>query len=201
MSGPSVWLTQRLVAGTAQCHLNSVLPICSLCLYYNKWQWVQVDQSCPTLCKPMDWLYSPWNSLGQNTGVGSLSLLQGIFPTQKANPGLPHCRQILYQLSHKGSLKILKWVDYPFSSRSSLPRNWTRVSCIAGGFFTKGDSIVWIWYAYRIQPTYMLYCLIISQVLWMLCSIFAHSFFSLCLVWIISTDLFSISGFSCWLSL
>ena len=49
-------------------------------------------------------LYSPWNSLGQNAGVGSLSLLQGIFPTQGSNPGLPHCRRILYQLSHKGSL-------------------------------------------------------------------------------------------------
>ena len=50
-------------------------------------------------------LYSPWNSLGQNTGVGSLSLLQGIFPTQGLNPGLLHCRQILYQLSHKGNPK------------------------------------------------------------------------------------------------
>ena len=48
-------------------------------------------------------LYSPWNSLGQNTGVGSLSRLQGIFPTQGWNLGLPHCRQILYQLSHQGS--------------------------------------------------------------------------------------------------
>ena len=44
-------------------------------------------------------LYSPWNSLGQNIGVGSLSLLQGIFPTQGLNPGVPHCRWILYQLS------------------------------------------------------------------------------------------------------
>ena len=48
-------------------------------------------------------LYSPWNSPGHNIGVGSLSLLQGIFPTQGSNPGLLHCRQILYQLSHKGS--------------------------------------------------------------------------------------------------
>ena len=48
-------------------------------------------------------LYSPWDSPGQNTGVGSLSLLQGIFPTQGLNPGLPHCRWILYQLSHQGS--------------------------------------------------------------------------------------------------
>ena len=47
-------------------------------------------------------LYSPWNSPGQNTGVGSLSLLQGIFATQGPNPGLPHCRWILHQLSHEG---------------------------------------------------------------------------------------------------
>ena len=75
-------------------------------------------------------LSSPWNSLGQNTGVGSLSLLQKIFPTQGSNPGLPHCRQTLYQLSHKGSPRILDWVAYPFSRRSSQPRNWTRASCI-----------------------------------------------------------------------
>ena len=48
-------------------------------------------------------LHSPWNSLSQNTGMGSPSLLQGIFPTQGSNPGLPHCRQILYQLSYQGS--------------------------------------------------------------------------------------------------
>ena len=48
-------------------------------------------------------LYSPWNSPGQNAGVGSHSLLQGIFPTQGLNPGLPHCKGILYQLSHQGS--------------------------------------------------------------------------------------------------
>ena len=47
-------------------------------------------------------LYSSWISPGQNTGVGSLSLLQGIFPIQGSNPGLPHCRQIPYQLSHQG---------------------------------------------------------------------------------------------------
>ena len=81
-------------------------------------------------------LYSPWNSSSQNTRVGSLSLLQEIFPIQGSNPGLPHCRQILYQLSHKGSPRILEWVAYPFSHGSSQPRNWTRVSCIAGRFFT-----------------------------------------------------------------
>jgi len=81
-------------------------------------------------------LYSPWNSLGQNTGVGSLSLLQGIVPAQGSNPGLPHCRRICYQLSHKESPRILEWVAYPFSRGSSRSRNWTGVSCIAGGFFT-----------------------------------------------------------------
>ena len=81
-------------------------------------------------------LYSTWNSPGQNTGVGSLSLLQGIFPTQGLNPGLLHCRQVLYQLSHRGSPRILEWVAYPFSTESSQPRNQTGVSCIAGRFFT-----------------------------------------------------------------
>ena len=70
-------------------------------------------------------LYSPWNSPEQNTGVDSLSLLQGIFPTQGLNQGLPHCRWILYQLSHKGSPRILEWVAYAFSRGSSQPRNQT----------------------------------------------------------------------------
>ena len=64
------------------------------------------------------------------------SLLQEIFPTQGLNLGLLHCRQIPYQLSHKGSPRTLEWVAYPFSIGSSQPRNRTRVSCIAGGFFT-----------------------------------------------------------------
>ena len=81
-------------------------------------------------------LYSSWNSPGQNTGVGSLSFLQGIFPTQGSNPGLLQCRRILYQLSHEGSPRILEWVAYFFSSGSSQPRNRIGVSCIAGGLFT-----------------------------------------------------------------
>ena len=81
-------------------------------------------------------LCGPWNSPGQNPGVGSCSLLQGIFPTQGLNPGLPHCRPVLYQLSHKGSPRILEWVAVPFSSGSSQPRNRTEVSCIAGGLLT-----------------------------------------------------------------
>ena len=79
-------------------------------------------------------LYSPWNSLGQNTRVGSLSLPQGIFPTQRSNPGLPRCRQILYQLSHKGSPRILTWVAYPFPA--DLPNPGVELEYrIAGGFF------------------------------------------------------------------
>ena len=61
---------------------------------------------------------------------------QGIFPSQGSNPGLLHCRWILSQLSHQGSPSILEWVAYPFSWRSSWPRNQTRASCIAGRFFT-----------------------------------------------------------------
>ena len=102
------------------------------------WATKEAHESCSIVSDSLrpHGLYSPWNSPGQNTGVGSLSLLQGIFPTQGSNPGLPHCTWILYQLSHKGSPRILEWVAYPFSSESSWPRGWTRVSCIAGGFFT-----------------------------------------------------------------
>ena len=68
------------------------------------------SESCSVLSDslPPHGLCSPWNSPGQNTGVGSLSLLQGIFPTQGLNPGLPHCRQILYQLNNQGSEEELK---------------------------------------------------------------------------------------------
>ena len=106
----------------------------NICFVFKRAFWVKVAQSCPTLCNPME--YSPWNSPDQNTGVGSLSLLQGIFLTQGSNPGIPHCRQILYQLNHKGHPRILEWVAYPFSSGSSWPRNQMGISCIPGGFFT-----------------------------------------------------------------
>ena len=71
-----------------------------------------VAQSCLTLCDPMD-CSPPGSSVhgdspGKNTGVGCLALLQGIFPTQGLNPGLLHCRWILYHLSHQGSPRILE---------------------------------------------------------------------------------------------
>ena len=84
-------------------------------------------------------LYSPWNSPGQNTGVGSLSFLQEMFPAQGSNPRLLLCRLILYQLRLKGIPRILEWVAYPFSRGSSWFRNRTGVSCTAGGFFTNWD--------------------------------------------------------------
>ena len=55
------------------------------------------------LLSPVCLLATPWTAPGQNTGTHSLSLLQGIFPTQGLNPGLSHCRWILYQLTHQGS--------------------------------------------------------------------------------------------------
>ena len=65
-------------------------------------------------------LSSPWDSPGQNTGVGSLSLLQEIFPTQGSNPGLPYCRQILYQLNHKGNPPLV--IEFPsFTCTSDFP--------------------------------------------------------------------------------
>ena len=90
------------------------------------------------LCDPTayTWTTRPWDSPGQNTGVGGRALLPRTFHTQRLNPGLPHRRWILYLLSHQGSPRTLEWVAYPFSSSSSWPRNRTEVSCIAGRFFT-----------------------------------------------------------------
>ena len=99
-----------------------------------------VTQSCPTLYDSMD-CNSPGSSVhgdspGKNTGVDCHSLLQGIFPTQGSNPGLLHCRGILYHLSHQGSPRTLEWVAYPFSRGTSWPRNQTEVSYIPHDFFT-----------------------------------------------------------------
>ena len=78
-----------------------------------------VPQSCPTLCDPMDRSLPSISVLGdspgRNTGGGCHALLQGVFPTQGWNPGLLHCGQILYHLSHQGSARILDRVSSPFS--------------------------------------------------------------------------------------
>ena len=109
-------------------------------------KWSSIACVCPQslsrvwLCNHMDCSLSGSflhkNSPGKNIGVGSHAPFQAIFPTQGSNPGLLHCRQILYHLSCQGSPWILKWVNYPFSRGSSWPRKWTEVSFIAGAFFT-----------------------------------------------------------------
>ena len=71
------------------------------------------------------------NFPSERTGEGSLSLSQGISPTQGWNPGLPHCGQILYKLSHKENPRILEWVAYLFSCGSSQPRvSALQVDCL-----------------------------------------------------------------------
>ena len=72
----------------------------------------------PALCDPMD-CSLPGSSVygdssGKNTWVGCYALLQGIFPTQRSNPGLPHCRRILYSLSHQGSPSFIPTLYLPF---------------------------------------------------------------------------------------
>ena len=97
-------------------------------------------ESCSTVSDSL-WpheLYSPWNSPSQNTGVGSLSLLQGIFPTQGSNPGLPHCRQILYHQKpeRKWSHSVVSdslWPHGLLPTRLLCPWDWpgknTGVGC------------------------------------------------------------------------
>ena len=77
--------------------------------------------------------YSPWNSPGQNTGVGSLSLLHQIFPTEESNWGLLYCRQILYQLSYQQSpIKYLASLNPVFPSCNT---NHCMYRCLAYGHF------------------------------------------------------------------
>ena len=74
-------------------------------------------------------LLQPWDFLGKSTGVGCHFLLQGIFLTQGSNPGLLHCRQMLYRLSHQGSPKsdnftssFPTWISFPFSNLIAMAR-------------------------------------------------------------------------------
>ena len=90
---------------------------------------VKVIQLCPTLCDPMDCTVH---------GILQARILEWLaFPSSRGlNPVLLHCRRILYQPSHKRSPRILEWLAYLFSSKSSQPSSRTRVSWIAGRFFT-----------------------------------------------------------------
>ena len=98
-----------------------------------------VVKSCPTL-RPQG---LPWDSPGKNTGVGCHALLQGIFPTQGSNPGLPHCRWILYHLSHQGSSNRAKGLVNPNKNHSSLKKNKSELTIqkvIQMGFPSGSDS-------------------------------------------------------------
>ena len=74
---------------------------------------------------------SPWNSPGQNTEVGSLSLVQGIFPTPGSNPGLPHYRQIPYQLSHEGSPSHRTEVFISQNPKTLKASLWTGITLLS----------------------------------------------------------------------
>ena len=130
---------------------------------------VKVAQSCPTLCESMD-CNSPWNSPGQNTGVGSLSLLQGILPTQGSNPGLPHCRRILYQLSHKEG--PISWVKNPRGPTLLLHVILQVISFILSQQCLSPDMAEWIHVskAYCLQDVIKLYpCLSLQCMLSLFC--------------------------------
>ena len=111
----------------------------SLLLVHLGIHWQQVDvkvaQLCPTLCDPMDSSLpgsSLWDSSGKNTGVGFHSLLQGIFPTQEWNPGLPHCRHLLYHLSHQGSpfMSSLSQLQFPRGYKICDEGWWDMCLCV-----------------------------------------------------------------------
>ena len=97
-------------------------------------------QSCPTLLDPTDCSPPGAFVLGDFSRQEYWSGLPcppvGDFPNQGVEPRSLALRQIIYRLSHQGSPRIPGWVTYPSSRGSSQPRNWTGVSCIAGGFFT-----------------------------------------------------------------
>ena len=94
-------LTSGISFPLGQTGLRQHMPTLFCPLMFQWLREVKVAQSCPTLCDLMG--CSPWNSPGQNTEVGNLSLLKWIFLTQKLNQGLLHCRRILYQLSYQES--------------------------------------------------------------------------------------------------
>ena len=79
---------------------------------------------------------SPYNSPAQNIGEGSFSLFPGNLPNPGIKPRYPTLQADSSPAEPQGKPSILEWVVYPFSRGSSWSRNWTRVSCITGRFFT-----------------------------------------------------------------
>ena len=115
--------------------LKSSRKLCLIIYHYSKKCYESESLSVMSDSLRPHGLYSPWNSPGQNTGVGSLSLLQEIFPTQGSNPGLPNCRQILYQLSHKGGLKKLLGKDICMKQYSFY--SWSLTVILSNEKFSK----------------------------------------------------------------
>ena len=111
----------------------------SLYLYYYFYFFVLsrsvMSDSRPHGLKPIR-LLCPWGFSRQEYWSGWPCPPPRDLPNPGIEPSLPHCRWILYSLSHQGSPRILEWVAYPFSRGSSRLRNLNGVSCIAGGLFT-----------------------------------------------------------------
>ena len=104
--GLQLWPHFEIRFVTCDLQVNLFFLYSVLCWITNEYTWLKSESESCSVMPDSLWphgLYIPWNSPGQNTGVGSLSLLQGIFPTQGSNPGFPHCMWILYQLSYQGS--------------------------------------------------------------------------------------------------
>ena len=117
-------------------------PYNSISNQYTAWyslsQWVYTIHSVVSDSLWPHGLNSPWNSPGQNTGVSSHSLLQGIFPPQGSNPGLLHCRQFLYQLSHQGSPNIQLEILLKFIGKFYLMSRFTLLALVSSKNWVKG---------------------------------------------------------------
>ena len=114
ISSPSVITEVYTMPGAKQTLNKYFLDKIILEFDISMWKWKSLS--------PVQLFVTPWtwNSPGQNTGVGTCSLLQGIFPTQGSNPGPQHCSWILYQLSHQGSfysnMHFKKYYSFVFQS-------------------------------------------------------------------------------------
>ena len=126
----SIFLWYHIIIGNISTYQRSE---CSLSNYFVfiillNTKWSESHSIVSDSLSPHE-LYSPWNSPGQNTGVGSLSLLQGIFPTHGSNPGLLHFGRVLYQLRYKGSPRIpgsLSFLQWIFLTQQP---NWVFLHC------------------------------------------------------------------------
>ena len=137
------WTLQSLShSNESSCHPATGPQPGSLIRAASKWilwtMYIVKSESCSVVLDSLlpHGLYSPWNSTGQNTGVGSRFPFPGDLPNPEIQSMSPALQVDSLPADHQGSPRILEWGAYPFSSRSSWPRNWTWVSCIVGGFFT-----------------------------------------------------------------